>query len=103
MRLFTATGEREMISFSNSHFLLGSLSSYYATNLTPCRSRTSAVRRTPPPPQARKRDVQDVCLPGGCAVGGSAFSCPGPTLCTRLSEAALGETKEPNGPRGILG
>lgn len=101
MRLFTATGERKMISFSNSHFLLGSLSSYYATNLKLCQSRTSAVRQTPPPSQAQKRNVQDMHCPSGLLGGlalGSAVEVPDSrsTSVLFLVKPALRETKEPS-------
>lgn len=94
-----------MISFSNSHFLLGSLSSYYATNLKLCQSRTSAVRQTPPALQARKRNVQDVCCPwgllSGLALGSAAEVPPGVLLGLCVAKPALGETKKPCGHTGL--
>lgn len=60
------TEKKKKISFSNSHFLLGSLS-YYATNLKLCQSHTSAVRQALPPSQVQKRNVQDVFCPPGLA------------------------------------
>lgn len=72
-----------MISFSNSHFLLGSLSSYYATNLTPCQSRTSAVRQTPPlltgVEEECARQVPSLGLRGRPAL---RWAAQGPDFCT---------------------
>lgn len=100
MRLFTAIGERKMISFSNSHFLLGSLSSYYATNLKLCQSRTSAVRQTPPPSQAQKRNVQDVHCPSrllsGLALSSAADIPDSRSTSDFLVKSALSKTKEPS-------
>lgn len=96
-----------MIPFSNSHFLFGSLSSYYATNLKLCQSRTSAVRQTPPPSQVPERNVQDVCCPQGCVVCWHCVQLPGPatqgTSVLVFSKSALGETKEPKDPKGLPG
>ena len=83
MRLFAATGVRKRVSFSNSHFLLRSLSSPYATILKRRRSHTSAVRQAPPPTQAWSIDVQDKPGPRGQAQGaGTAFTpqVPAPAL-----------------------
>lgn len=77
VRLFTATGERKMISFSNSHFLLGSLSSYYATNLTRCQSRTSAVRQTPP----LLTGAEEECASQVPSLG-LRWAAQGPDFCT---------------------
>lgn len=89
-----------MISFSNSHFIFGSLSSYYATNLKLCQSRTSAVRQTPAPLQAWKRNVRDKRCPcglrGGLALPSAARPwTPEAFLRLLFLKPALSETKEP--------
>lgn len=89
-----------MISFSNSHFPLGSLSSYYATNLKLCHSHTSAVRQTPPPSQAWKSNVPDKCCPPGLVRSGLALhsalrsQTPEALLCLFLVKPALRATEE---------
>ena len=93
MRLFAATGERKRVSFSNSHFLLGSLSSLYAANLRWCQSRTSAAWRS---------DGQDKeCPPGREQGAGAAFNpqvqAPGPSVPV-LSSACCQES----GHKGAL-
>ena len=100
MRLFAATGVRKSVSFSNSHFLLGSLSSLYATNLRRRWSHTSTVRQAPPPEQAWSSDVQDKPGPRGRAQGaGTAFTpqvpAPGSSVPT-LSPACCQDTEEPS-------
>lgn len=67
MRLFAATGERKRVSFSNSHFLLRSLSSPYAANLRRCQSHASAAWRS---------DVQDKECPPGREPGAGTASNP---------------------------
>ena len=97
MRLFAATGVRKSVSFSNSHFLLGSLSSLYATNLKRRWSHTSTVRQAPPPEQAWSSDVQDKPGPRGRAQGaGTAFTpqvpAPGSSVPS-LSPACCQDTE----------
>lgn len=61
--LFTATVERKVTSFFNSHLLLASLSSHYATNLKLCQSRTSVVRQTPAPRRRRRETCKTGTFP----------------------------------------
>lgn len=85
-----------MISLSNSHFLLGSLSSYYATNLKLCQSRTSAVRQSQPPSKAQGATCKPVpslrAARCGVRLQGTAVSVFG-EACSEGNKGALTDPK----------
>ena len=58
-----------MISFSNSHFLLGSLSSHYATNLQLCRVAPLLSDKLHDPRRHGREMCQTRAVPQGCLVG----------------------------------
>lgn len=89
-----------MISLSNSHFLLGSLSSHFATNLKLCQSRTSGVRQTPPPSLAQERNVQDGRSPWGRA-GLAGGSCRAPAAGAPALFSVKPARREQRSPRTL--